>query len=115
MRLKRSLPLILVPFASVLFSTGCARRVAYYAPPPPPPAYQEIPPLVQLAQREGFRLGNDDGARDAYYRSGYHPKSDPGFRETPGYDPRLGPFPPYREAFRAAYLNGYDRSFRRPA
>ncbi len=92
--------------------SGCAHRTYYVAPPPPPPpqAYREVPPLIQSAEQNGFRLGQEEGARDAY-RSGYHPRNDRGFRDTPGYDPRLGPFPPYRDAFRSAYLRGYDRNF----
>ena len=92
---------------------GCSHPHYYVAtppPPPPPPAYREVPPLVREAQQIGYRTGLDDGARDAY-GSGYHPRADPSFRDTPGYDPNLGPFPPYRDAFRAAYLRGYDRGF----
>lgn len=94
-------------------ATGCARRTYYVASPPPPPppqAYREVPPLIQSAEQNGFRLGQQEGARDAY-QSDYHPRDDRGFHDTPGYDPRLGPYPPYRDAFRAAYLHGYDRNF----
>ena len=94
--------------------SGCSHRRYYASPPPPPPpqAYREVPPLIQLAEQTGYRAGLEEGARDAY-QSGYHPRDDQGFRETPGYDPRLGPFPPYRDAFRSAYLRGYDSNFRR--
>ena len=96
-----------------LSASGCSHR-RYYVPPPPPPPPQayEAPPLIQLAEQTGYRAGRDEGARDAYY-GGYHPRDDRAFRETPGYDPRLGPFPPYRDAFRSAYLRGYDSNFHR--
>ena len=92
---------------------GCAHRTYYVAPSPPPPqAYREVPPLIQLAEQNGYRAGQDEGARDAY-QSGYHPRDDRAFHDTPGYDPRLGPYPPYRDAFRSAFLRGYDRNFNR--
>jgi hypothetical protein len=101
-----------VPFvaAALLFTAGCASH-AYYAPGPPPPPYNGVPPLIARAQGEGFRAGSSDGARDAYNRYGYHPKHDRKFHNTPGYDPALGPFGPYRDAFRNAYLRGYDQGF----
>jgi hypothetical protein len=102
-----------LPFA-VLFMAGCASHAYYYAPaPPPPPAYAGPSPLVERAQQEGFRVGMDDGAHDMYDGSGYHPKHDRGFRDTPGYDPALGPFNVYRDTFRNAYMRGYDKSFYR--
>lgn len=106
---------LLLLSASLAFGlSGCAHRTYYVAPPPPPPpppqAYREVPPLIQLAERNGYRAGVDKGARDAY-QSGYHPRDDRAFRDTPGYDPRLGPYQPYRDAFREAFLRGYDRNF----
>lgn len=53
----------------------------------------------------------DDGARDSYNGLGYRPKHDRSFHETPGYDPRFGPFGAYQSYFRNAYLRGYDRGF----
>ena len=94
-----------------LFATGCASHV-YAGPPPPPPGYA-VPPLIERADREGFRMGSDDGARDAYNGRGYRPRADRKFKETPGYDPALGPYPPYRDRFRAAYLRGYSRGYNR--
>ena len=111
MQPSRSLLLLSASFALCL--AGCSHHTYYVAPPPPPPppqAYREVPPLVQLAQQNGYRAGLDEGARDAYQR-GYHPRNDRAFHDTPGYDPRLGPFPPYRDAFREAFLRGYDRNF----
>lgn len=109
MKLSRfALPLVA---AGVLFTAGCAPQPHYYAAAPPPPPAYGAPPMIAQAQQEGFRAGREDGARDAYNRYGYHPKHDRKFRDTPGYDPAMGPFGPYRDAFRSAYLNGYDRGF----
>lgn len=104
---------IALPFvaAATLFAAGCASH-PYYAPGPPPPPYG-VSPLIQRAQSEGFRAGSNDGARDAYNRFGYRPKRDRKFHETPGYDPAMGPFGPYRDAFRNAYLRGYNSGFYR--
>jgi hypothetical protein len=56
-------------------------------------------------------MGTEDGARDAYNGRGYRPKSDRTFKETPGYDPSFGPYPPYRDRFREAYLRGYYKGY----
>ena len=104
---------ILLPCPFLLFGfTGCAHH--YYPPPPPPPpqAYQQVPPLILLANRFGVEAGRQDGARDAFEQTGYHPRNDRRFVETPGYDPNLGPFAPYRDTFRSAYLHAYDMGFR---
>lgn len=68
---------------------------------------------MQEATREGFRFGSDAGLRDAYRGIGYHPTRGHAFHNTPGYDPSLGPYEPYRDAFRSAYVQGYDRGFYR--
>jgi hypothetical protein len=96
--------------AAALFMAGCAPH--YYAPPPPPPP-NAVPALIQRADYEGFRTGRDDGARDAYNGTGYHPQHDRKVHDTPGYDPALGPYGPYRDSFRRAYLRGYDQGFHR--
>lgn len=100
----------------LLLSAGCASH-PYYAyappPPPPPPAYASVPPLIERANHEGFRIGSDAGVRDAYHGFGYQPRRDRAFHDTPGYDPGLGPYGAYRDAFRNAYLQGYDRGFYR--
>jgi len=100
----------------LLLSAGCASH-HYYAyappPPPPPPAYASVPPLIERANHEGFRIGSDAGVRDAYHGFGYQPRRDRAFHDTPGYDPGLGPYGAYRDAFRSAYLQGYDRGFYR--
>ncbi|RZU43359.1 hypothetical protein [Edaphobacter modestus] len=99
----------------LLFSAGCAspHRYAYMPPPPPQPPYSSVPPLIEQASREGFRIGSDAGLRDAYRGAGYQPRRDRAFHDTPGYDPAFGPYGPYRDAFRNAYLQGYDRGFYR--
>src|ERR1700685_1702456 len=106
-----ALPIVLTS----LFMTGCASRTYYAAAPPPPPynGYQSAPPLIARAEQEGFRIGSVDGARDAYNRFGHHPQHDPNFHDTPGYDPAMGPYGPYRDAFRKSYLRGYDESYYR--
>jgi hypothetical protein len=112
MKISRfALPLIA---AACFFTVGCASH-PYYGPPPPPPppGYNGVPPLIERAQHEGFRAGSEDGARDSYNGFGYHPRHDRKFHNTPGYDPALGPFGPYRDAFRRAYLSGYDKGFYR--
>ncbi len=93
--------------AACLFPAGCATHI--YGPPPPP--YVGPSPLVQEADRHGFRAGAEDGARDAAYGTGYHPRRDRKYADTPGYDPAFGPFPVYRDYFRTAYLRGYDSAF----
>ncbi len=110
--MKRLLPRVALLSAAIVAMTGCAQRT-YYAPPPPPPPQQFVPPLTQEAERNGFRMGLDAGSRDAYSGLGYRPKRDRAFHDTPGYDPRLGPFGPYQSYFRGAYLRGYDKGFYR--
>ncbi len=78
-----------------------------------PPPYNSVPPLIARADHEGFRAGSEDGARDAYNGFGHHPERDRKYHEAPGYDPALGPFGPYRDAFRSAYVRGYDQAFYR--
>ena len=98
-----------------LFMAGCASRTYYAAAPPPPPynSYNSVPPLIAQADHEGLRMGSEDGARDAYNGFGHHPQHDRKFHETPGYDPAMGPYSPYRDAFRRSYLRGYDESYYR--
>jgi hypothetical protein len=90
---------------------GCAP--AYVAPPPPPPAVAQAPPLIQLAERNGFEAGRQDGARAVESGYPYAARSTRAYFDTPGYDPNLGPFLEYQNAFRLAYLRGYDRGYRR--
>jgi hypothetical protein len=93
---------------------GCAHQ-AYVAVAPPPPGYREqAPPLVDVADRNGFQAGVDAGSRDVMTGRGYHPQHSRAFHDTPGYDPHLGPYPVYRSAFRNAYMRGYDQGFHTP-
>jgi hypothetical protein len=98
--------------AACLATAGCASH-PYYAVAPAPPPYNGVPPVIAHADREGFRAGSEDGARDAYNGSGHHPERDRRYHDTPGYDPALGPFGPYRNEFRSAYIRGYDQAFYR--
>lgn len=102
-----------LPLACLL-TVGCASHPNYYvAAPPPPPAAYGVPPLVERAQQEGFRIGSQEGARDAYNGSGHHPQHSRAFHDTPGYDPAMGPYGAYRDAFRNSFVQGYDRSYYR--
>ena len=95
----------------LLALAGCSEE-AYNPPPPPPPPAVVAPPLVQLAERNGFMTGRTDGARAAEAGAPPDPRRTRAYYDTPGYDPRLGPFEPYQNAFRLAYLRGYERGFR---
>ena len=53
------------------------------------------------------------GLRDSNYGLRFSPRRTPAYRDTPGYDPQLGPFGAYRNAFRGAYLRGYDWGYYR--
>jgi hypothetical protein len=109
------LSLLSVSLIATALATGCAQSHPYAAAPPPPPGYREqAPPLLKVADRNGFEAGSAAGARDAFNGRGYHPQHDRAFHATPGYDPSLGPLPVYRSAFRDAFLRGYDEGFRRP-
>ncbi len=98
--------------AAVLAFTGCSQPRYYAAAPPPPPAYGPSP-LLGMAESNGFQDGQRDGARDLYQRRQYRPTWDRRYAQTPGYDSRFGPYPVYRDHYRAAYLRGYDTGFRR--
>ncbi len=104
---------LVVASASLLLlaSLGCAHH--YPPPPPPPPPPVQVSPLIQLAERNGFETGRRDGA--AAVDNGYppEPRRTRAYHDCPGYDPQLGPFGSYVNAFRLAYLRGYDRGYRR--
>ena len=102
----------LVTAVVCLVAAGCASH-PYYAVAPPPPPYNSVPPLIARASHEGFRSGSQDGARDLYNGIGHHPERDRKFHDAPGYDPALGSYGPYRDAFRSAYIRGYNQAFYR--
>ena len=94
--------------ACLLVTAGCAQRV--YGPPPQ--AAFAPSTLISEADHRGFHAGVEDGSHDAVTRSGYHPRQDRRYAETPGYNESLGPYDSYRNAFRNAYLRGYADGFR---
>ncbi len=110
--MKLSRIALLLGTAASLVATGCASH-PYYAMATPPPPYNSVPPLIARAEHEGFRAGSEDGSRDLYNGFGHHPGRDRRYHDTPGYDPSLGPYGPYRDAFRSAYIRGYDQAFYR--
>lgn len=105
---------LLLAFSAALLLSGCSSNRYYAAAPPPPPyGYRIAPQQIDIAEHQGFRAGADDGARDAYAGKKYRPEHDRKFHDTPGYDPRLGPYGAYRDSFRNGYVHGYDNGFRR--
>ena len=109
--MKRSILMLALSSTLLFAALGCAHR--YYPPPPPPPPMAQGPSIVQLAERNGFTTGRNDGAIDVQRGAPPRPRSTRAFHDTPGYDPQLGPFPVYRNAFRNAYLRGYRRGYNR--
>ena len=97
----------------LLASVGCASHSYYPSAPPPPPPIAQQPPLIQLVDRNGFDTGRSDGARDAMAGYPFQPWRTRAYNETPGYDANLGPYGPYKNAFRNAYLRGYNVGFYR--
>jgi ribosome modulation factor len=108
--MKLSRAALLLVTAACLFATGCASH-PYYAVAPAP--YASAPPLIERAEHQGFRAGSEAGSRDLYNNFGHHPERDRSYHDTPGYDPAMGPYGPYRDAFRRAYVRGYDQAFYR--
>ena len=88
---------------------GCAHPFSRAATPlllaPAPTA------LVQLAHHNGFRAGHADGEQAAADHAAYAPRFSRTYADTPGYEDQMGPFMDYQEAFRVAYLRGYERGF----
>jgi hypothetical protein len=107
--MKLSRVALLLVTAACLFATGCASHPYAVAPAP----YASAPPLIERAEHQGFRAGSENGSRDLYNNFGHHPERDRSFHDTPGYDPAMGPYAPYRDAFRRAYVRGYDQAFYR--
>lgn len=113
MSLARTATTASLALAAIVALTGCASQPRYVAvAPPPPPAYGPSP-IIQVAEQNGFRDGQHDGARDLVQRAAYRPQYDRRYATTPGYDGRLGPYPVYRDTYRNAYLRGYNSGFRR--
>ena len=81
-------PLLLGGAAALLALTGCASHRYYYAAAPQP-VYAAPPPLVQVADGNGYRDGQADGARDVYQRQQYRPTANRRYARTPGYEGRL--------------------------
>jgi hypothetical protein len=84
---------VVLTAASSLFlfaGLGCAHH--YAPPPPPPPPIAQAPPLIQLAEHNGFETGRSDGARAAESGAPYAARRTRAFHDCPGYDPHLGPF-----------------------
>jgi len=104
--------LVLVAASSLFLFAGLGCAPRYVTPPPPPPGAQ-LPPLLQLADRNGFETGRSDGAHAVESGIPPSPRRTRAYHDTPGYDPQLGPFGAYRDAFRNAYLRGYDKGYRR--
>jgi hypothetical protein len=106
----KRVPIFLTAACSLLLLAGTGCHPAYGPPPPPPPPVGPSP-LVQMADRNGFETGRSDGARAAESGAPFRARATRAYHDTPGYDPQLGPFPVYRDAFRNAYLRGYDRGY----
>ena len=111
--MKDTRALLLLPVAALLIA-GCSSN-HYYAPAPPPPpyGYRGQPQQIDMAERQGFRAGVDDGTRDAYAGKKFRPEHDRKFHEPPGYDPQMGPYGVYRDAFRNGYVHGYANGYGR--
>lgn len=106
--------LALLPLCAVALAlTGCYDDQVPYAqaPPPPPAVYAPSPQQLDQASRNGFRAGEEDGSRDAYNGAPFSARRTQAYHDTPGYDDSVGPFEPYQNTFRNAYLRGYDRGF----
>jgi hypothetical protein len=99
--------------SSLLLATGLGCAHNYPPPPPPPPPIAQAPPIIQLAEHNGFEMGRSEGAGAAANGFPFAPRRTRAYHDTPGYDSQLGPFGPYQNAFRNAYLRGYDKGFYR--
>ncbi len=108
--MKRSRLLLPAMIAAAISLAGCSHPILPYSPPPPP-SNAPVPPLVEMAENNGFKAGMEDGAHDARAMASYAPRSNTRFRKAPGYDPDYGPHGPYVQYFRGAYLRGYEKGF----
>ena len=110
--MKRLLPGFLLLAGLTL--SGCDDRPYMVTPPPPPPP---IPVAVapatnaDLAIKNGFRLGLDEGDRDSSQGLKFDLKRAAAYHDTPGYDASLGSMEEYAGNFRVAYARGYDKGY----
>jgi len=66
------------------------------------------------AHEFGFRDGRSDGERDRATAHSYRPTHDGNYRHADrGYDPAYGNKQLYRDEYRAAYADGYERGYYR--
>jgi hypothetical protein len=109
----RGFALVAVSSLALFGALGCHEVYVAQAPPPPPTV--QVPPIVQLADHNGFETGRGDGERAAVNGWPPEPRRSRAYAETPGYDRHLGPFDVYQNEFRLAYLRGFDKGYRREA
>lgn len=71
---------------------------------------------ARIASDYGYRDGFDDGHEVGMERETYYPEKEGDFRNgTNGYEGHFGSKDLYKQAYRDAYLKGYDAGFRRVA
>ena len=62
----------------------------------------------------GYQDGRNDGERDRYTGHSYRPTHDGNYKHADhGYDPAYGNKQLYRDEYRAAYAEGYERGYYR--
>jgi hypothetical protein len=110
---RRRILVLATSTLALVATMGCSHP--YYPPagPPPPPPPVQPAPLIQTADHNGYQNGRADGSRDVYAGYPFAPRRTRAYHETPGYDANLGPFHPYQNAFRNAYLRGYQDGYYR--
>lgn len=109
--MPRTLPLFaFATFGAAIVLTGCSHRAYVYAgpPAPPPPA---VDPMARLASSNGFHDGRMLGRADAERGLPYAPRHNAYFHDVPGWQPGMGPHQEYRDAYRNAFLHGYNESY----
>lgn len=68
----------------------------------------------RIAQERGYQDGVQTGANDANRRQSYDPQRSHFFKNaTYGYERSYGNKEAYKQAYRDAFVRGYDESFRR--
>ena len=94
--------------------------------PPPPMAMQDMPapqpgyetfgyPMNDRARRRGYNDGYDKGISDHDTGHSFRYKDDNAYRHPEGY--MNGPMPKdvYEREYREAFVNGYEKGYRRSA